>query len=186
MTIYFIPQSLLFLDDAIHDIPNGAVRVEKSLHQRILKEISNGKIISADENYYPVAIDPPSPLVSVLLERVKSQLRTQRTPMLDALAGIAGRESRKAARLRQEQAQALAQENEQLAPELGEQAAAAEALVAEADSLVLALLDITDDPALNAATTLQDMQAAGVAAYRAIASTASAELAVVFKEITGA
>ena len=78
--------------------------------------------------------------------------------MLDALAGIAGRAQRAG--------------NAQLA--------------LEADALAEALLDITDDPALNAAEKLEDMRAAGLAAYRAIASTASPALAGVFKEITGA
>lgn len=130
-------------------------------------------------------LNPPIDIPK-LLGFVKTQMRTTRAHMLDALTGIAGRESRTAACRRQEQAQALAQDNVQLAQEFGEQAAVAENLVVEADSLAVALLDITDDPALNAAQTLQDMQAAGVAAYRAIAATASAELAVVFKEITGA
>lgn len=37
-----------------------------------------------------------------------------------------------------------------------------------------------------AATNYDDMRAAGVAAYKRIAATASPELAIVFREITGA
>lgn len=59
-------------------------------------------------------------------------------------------------------------------------------LANEAVALAEALLDITADPALNAATNYDDMRAAGVAAYKRIAATASPELAIVFREITGA
>lgn len=90
------------------------------------------------------------------LESAKASLRTMRAPMLDALTGIAGRAAR----------------------------AGNDALAAEADALAEQLLDITDDATLKA-TTYEAMQAAGVAAYRRIASGASPELASVFKEITG-
>lgn len=138
--------------------PSDAKQISKQRWQELLQEQSAGKAISADENGHPIAVDPPAPSTAQVLESVKAQLRTQRAPMLDALTGIAGRAQR----------------------------AGNTALAAEADALAEALLDITDDHDLNAAQTLEDMQAAGVAAYRAIASTASAELAVVFKEITGA
>ena len=94
----------------------------------------------------------------VLLENAKTELRTMRAPMLDALNGIAGRAAR----------------------------AGNDALAAEAGALAELLLDITDDPALNAAITYEEMQAAGVAAYKRIAATASPELSIVFREITGA
>lgn len=102
-------------------------------------------------------VDKP-PTVAQLLEGAKNHLRTMRAPMLDALSGIAGR--------------AVRSGNDELA--------------AEADALAELLLDITDDPALNAATTYEEMQAAGMVAYRRIASGANPELVSVFKEITGA
>lgn len=101
---------------------------------------------------------PPAESHASMLARAKSELRTMRAPMLDALTGIAGRAER----------------------------AGNDALAAEADALAELLLDITDDAALNAATTYEDMQAAGVAAYKRIAAAASPALSVVFKEITGA
>lgn len=106
-----------------------------------------------------VAPEPPPPeSLADALKRAKAELRTTRTPMLDALTGIAGRAVR----------------------------SGNGALSAEADALAVLLLDITDDPALNAATTYEEMQAAGVAAYKRIAAAASPELSVVFKEMTGA
>ena len=101
--------------------------------------------------------EPEKPTQAALLALAKTELRTIRAPMLDALTGIAGRAVR----------------------------AGNDALAAEADALAELLLEITDDPALNAATTYEEMQAAGVAAYKRIAGSVSQELKVVFREITG-
>lgn len=103
-------------------------------------------------------IPAPEESEEQLLGRAKAELRTMRAPMLDALTGIAGRATR----------------------------AGNDALASEADALAEQLLDITDDAALNAATTYEDMQAAGVAAYKRMAASSSPELASVFREITGA
>ena len=119
--------------------------------------ISSGGDFNFSESGAVIVIDPQPEPISSLLKRVKSEVRTMRAPMLDALAGIAGRAAR----------------------------AGNDALTSEADALAEQLLDITDDPALNSANTYDEMQAAGMAAYRRIASGASAELASVFKEITG-
>lgn len=58
-------------------------------------------------------------------------------------------------------------------------------LAQEAADVSQQLLEITDDPAFLAATTLQDMRVAGVAAYRRIADAVSPELRSAFKEIEG-
>lgn len=100
--------------------------------------------------------DPSS--IAALLERAKDELRELRKPMLDAVNGIGWRASM-----------------------TGNTALSDEAVV-----LSQALLDITADPALNAATSYDDMRVAGVTAYKRIAATASPELATVFREITGA
>jgi hypothetical protein len=124
----------------------------------LLSEEAKGRKIVADVDGAPIAIDKPATPREEILDRAKNELRAMRAPMLDALTGIAGRAVR----------------------------AGNDALASEADSLAEQLLDITDDPALNAATTYEAMQSAGVDAYRAIAATASPALASVFKEITGA
>lgn len=120
------------------------------------KKVQQGWLVSGD------GYEPPKrhaePTRQDFLEIAKASLRTMRAPMLDALTGIAGRAARRAG-------------NDSLAD--------------EADALSEQLLDITDDEALNAATTYEAMQAAGMAAYRRIASGASPALASVFKEITG-
>ena len=104
----------------------------------------------------PLPADVPQ--VAELLTRAKDELRALRKPILDAVNGIGWRASM-----------------------TGNTAVANEAL-----ALAQALLDITADPALNAATDYDSMRAAGVAAYKRIAATASPELAIVFREITGA
>lgn len=119
------------------------------------QKVQQGWLVSGD------GYEPPKrhaePTRQDFLEIAKASLRTMHAPMLDALTGIAGRAAR----------------------------AGNDSLAAEADALSEQLLDITDDEALNAATTYEAMQAAGMAAYRRIASGASPELASVFKEITG-
>lgn len=147
-----------FYDLKIHKIPSDAVEITQSAYTSLLDDQAQGKVIACDGKGYPISIDQPSESVAVLLERVKAQLRIQRMPMLDALAGIAGRAQR----------------------------AGDAALAAEADALAIALLDITDDPVLNSAEDYEAMLAAGKAAYKQISATASADLSKVFKEITGA
>ncbi|MBP9942252.1 MAG: hypothetical protein KBF33_12810 [Comamonas sp.] len=183
--MFFDPKFKTFLHPDVHEIPDRAIQISTSQYSSLLNEQASGKIIEADVDGNPIAINPPKSSISQILDVVKTQMRGQRAPMLDALSGIAGRSERAAKRFRQEQAQAVSEQNTDQALLLAEQITSAESLAAEADALAQALLDITDDPALNAAQTLEDMQAAGVAAYRAIAVTASAELAVVFKEHTG-
>ena len=109
-----------------------------------------------DAGNTPLPADVPQ--VAEILTRAKDELRALRKPMLDAVNGIGWRASM-----------------------TGNTAVANEAL-----ALAQSLLDITADPALNAATDYDSMRAAGVAAYKRIAATASPELAIVFREITGA
>ena len=98
------------------------------------------------------------PSTAELMASAKEELRALRAPMLNAVNGIGWRASM----------------------------TGNTALANEAAALAEALLDITADPALNAATNYDDMRAAGVAAYKRIAMGASPELAKVFREITGA
>lgn len=93
-----------------------------------------------------------------MLERAKDDLRIMREPMLSAVTGMGWEAS-----------------------EAGDAT-----LVQEARNIRNALRDITDDHALNAAQTYEEMRAAGVAAYRRIAAGASPAFAATFKEITGA
>lgn len=139
-------------------IPDDSVDVPASLYSQLLLDQSQGKVIASDGAGLPYSMGQQPRPVHVLLDEVKAEMRKPRAEMLDALNGIASRAQR----------------------------AGNTALATEADALALQLLDITDDPELNAAATLDGMRDAAQAAYRRIAASASAELAVVFKEITGA
>ena len=149
-----------FYTSEIHggNIPKDAVEITDEIYREAFAGQAAGLQILPDANGMPRASEIEKKPVSVLQSQVKAELRTMRAPMLDALIGIAGRAVR----------------------------AGNDALAAEADALAVQLLDVTNDAALNAATTFNDMQTAGVAAYKRIAGTASPELGVVFREITGA
>lgn len=51
-----------FYVDEIHtDIPTDAVEITPELHQSLLADNGNGKIIQAGANGQPIAVDPPEP-----------------------------------------------------------------------------------------------------------------------------
>lgn len=96
-----------------------------------------------------------SPTESDVLGIAKNEIRIIRRDMLDAVTGIGFRAS--------------VTGNAELAQ--------------EAVQVSQLLLDITDDQALNAAQTYEDMRAAGLAAYRRIADGVSVGLRSAFKEM---
>ena len=52
-----------FYSREIHgdNIPSDAVEITAEQHAALLQGQSEGKVITADENGYPIAIDPPPP-----------------------------------------------------------------------------------------------------------------------------
>ncbi|AXY83380.1 putative cytoplasmic protein [Acidovorax phage ACPWH] len=106
----------------------------------------------------PLPFQPTPEELAEIRDRAFDELREVRAPMLNAVTGI--------------MTAALAD---------GETA-----LVEEGAQIRQKLLDVTQDPALNAATTYEAMKAAGQLAYRKIARGASAHFAAVFRETTGA
>lgn len=149
-----------FYSREIHgdNMPADAVKITTELHAALIEGQSHGKRVTADENGYPILQDVPPTPVGVLLASVKDELRIMRRDMLDAVTGIGFRAS----------------------------VAGNTALAQEAATVSQQLLDITNDAALNAAQTYEEMRAAGVAAYRRIAAGASHAFAATFKEFTGA
>lgn len=142
----------------IDSLPDDVVEVSDEVHQALLQAQSEGKLIAASESGAPIAIDPPQASVLDLLDQAKNEMRALREPMLSAVTGIGWDAS-------------VSGDTE---------------LAKEAQVIRNALRDITDDPALNAAQTYEEMRAAGVAAYRRIAAGASHAFAATFKEFTGA
>lgn len=106
----------------------------------------------------PLPFQPSADQLAEIRERAFDELREARAPMLNAVTGI--------------MTAALAD---------GETA-----LVEEGAQIRQKLLDVTQDPVLNAATTFEAMKAAGQSAYRKIAKSVSPQFAAVFREITGA
>lgn len=146
-----------FYDEAIHgdNIPFDAVEITDELHAALIEGQSQWRRIAADENGYPVLQDVPPTPVGVLLASVKDELRTMRRDMLDAVTGIGFRAS----------------------------VSGNTALATESATVSQQLLNITDDQALNAAQTYDDMRSAGIAAYRRIADAVSADLRSAFKDL---
>lgn len=110
------------------------------------------------EGNSPLPAAPPPDELAETRKRAFEEVREMRAPMLNAVTGI--------------MVNALADNDV--------------AVVEEAQSIRQKLLDITSDPALNAATTYESMKLAGQLAYRRIAKAATPSFASVFKEITGA
>lgn len=136
-------------------IADDVVEVSAKEHSALLLAQAGGSLIVPNEFGRPIAIDPPQPTPRALLDSVKSEMRDMRRGMLDAVTGIGFR--------------ATVVGNAELAQ--------------EAAQVSQQLLDITDDPALNAAQTYDDMRAAGMAAYRRIADSVSPGLRSAFKEL---
>lgn len=69
-----------FYDRAIHgdNIPADAVEITTDEHAALLAAQSAGKIIQADQNGCPVAVDPPKPTAAQVWERIKAE-RDHRT-----------------------------------------------------------------------------------------------------------
>lgn len=80
-----------FYDTAIHgdNIPADAVEITNDLHAALLEGQSQGKIIVADENGFPVLADPPEPSYDEELARKTAEELAWRNEMLrKVIAGI--------------------------------------------------------------------------------------------------
>jgi hypothetical protein len=64
-----------FYDVAIHgnNIPTDAVEIATEEHVALLAAQSVGKVIQADQNGKPVAVDPPKPTATDVWERIKTE-----------------------------------------------------------------------------------------------------------------
>lgn len=114
--------------------------------------IENEGHVAASKDEVDSLISKPS--ISEILDASKNELRIIREPMLSAVTGIGWEAS-------------LSGDT---------------ALVQEARDIRNALRDITDDPALNAAQTYEEMRAAGYDAFRRIAVGASDAFSATFRE----
>lgn len=69
-----------FYDREIHgdNIPADAIEITADEHAALLSAQSSGKVIQADQNGHPVAVDPPKPTAAQVWERIKTE-RDRRT-----------------------------------------------------------------------------------------------------------
>ncbi|WP_137008196.1 phage tail protein [Aquitalea aquatilis] len=76
MTIYYAKSTGGFYDDSIHGgaIPEDAVEITADEHAALLEAQAGGKVIQADSNGNPVAVDPPPPTSEQTNAAIKAQL----------------------------------------------------------------------------------------------------------------
>ncbi|HJW56987.1 MAG TPA: hypothetical protein VJ577_17100, partial [Burkholderiaceae bacterium] len=143
---FFSKSTSGFYDSEIHSNNRSAnvLEITDDQHAELMATQAIGKFIQADEGGFPVAVDPNPEPVEKIRERTPVEIRAQRAPMLDTLAGIAGRVVRKDDRVTAD----------------------------AADNASDALLDITTLPPFLAAETYDDMKAAILARYRKIVASA--------------
>lgn len=87
--MYYAKSTGGFYDLSIHgdNITADAVEITAEQHAALLQGQSEGKIITADENGYPVLVDPPTPTT----EQLAAQARTTRDTKLNATTWLVTR-----------------------------------------------------------------------------------------------
>ena len=79
--MFYSKQTSGFYDTAIHgdNIPSDAVEITAEQHSALLEGQSYGKIISADENGYPILIDLAPPSESDIAKRQIAEIEASIT-----------------------------------------------------------------------------------------------------------
>lgn len=80
--MFYSKQTNYFYTTEIHgeNIPDDAVEITQEQHAALLQGQSEGKVITADENGYPILVDPPAPTA----EQLAAQARAERDTKLTA------------------------------------------------------------------------------------------------------
>lgn len=147
-------QGFYFDGDAL---PDDAVQISDALYQRVIisQTGSPWRLVDGDIVFeQPAQID-----AAAMLNLAKIELRPLRDKILQKVVDIG--------------TAAMATGNTALKEEV----------FLQPNGVRQRLLDITDDPSLNAATTREDMEASVIAYYAAIVSTVSPELRGAFKDL---
>lgn len=140
-------------------LPSDARILTEDNFKALWQEQSNGKVIAVNEHDELVAIPKTMPPVSELLIKFKNELRPLRNQILVDVVQIALVEK--------------ALGNDSIADEV----------IRPGTGVRDRLRDITDDPALNAAQTREEMEAAVLAYYAAVVATVSPTLRAAFKDL---
>ena len=83
MNIYYAKSTNGFYDTAIHGdaIPSDAVEITQQQHAALLQGQSEGKLIAADENGYPILQDPPQPTA----DQMAGTARAERDRLIESV-----------------------------------------------------------------------------------------------------
>lgn len=83
MKLFYSQSTGGFYATEIHgdNVPDDAVEITKGEHQTLLQGQSEGKLIAADENGYPILVDPPAPTA----EQIAEQVRAERDAKIEAV-----------------------------------------------------------------------------------------------------
>lgn len=77
MSIYFNSKTNGFYDDEIHSaIPQGSVEISMECHSALLQGQSEGKVISSDDNGYPILVDPVGPTPEQIQSQINAEARS--------------------------------------------------------------------------------------------------------------
>ena len=152
----FSPSTSGFYIVGIHkNIPIDAINVSLEQEDKIRIAQSSGKTVGVSNGELVFSeID-----VSEVLNQVKADLRPMRNALLTSVVQIA-----------------------LVARDIGDNSLANEVL-APSTGVRDRLLNITDDPVLNAAKTREEMEAAVLAYYAAIVVSVSPQLRIAFKDL---
>ena len=73
--MFYSKQTGGFYDTALHgdNIPSDAIEITIKQHSELIEGQSQGKRIVADENGFPILVDPPKPTQAEIWERIKAR-----------------------------------------------------------------------------------------------------------------
>ena len=73
--MFYSKQTCGFYDTAIHgdNMPDDAVEISAEQHAALLQGQSEGKVIAADENGYPILQDPPQPTADQMADTARAK-----------------------------------------------------------------------------------------------------------------
>ena len=77
MNMFYSAQTGGFYSRETHgdNMPDDVVEITKEDHSALLEGQSQGKVIAADENGYPILIDPPPPTAEQIVEQYDSAVQ---------------------------------------------------------------------------------------------------------------
>jgi len=76
MTKFFTGNPVAFYDPEICQAPKEAIEIPDALWLSLLEEQSQGKVIKADADGYPISVDPSPPSIEQRLESCKLQAKS--------------------------------------------------------------------------------------------------------------